>query len=251
MNPQEYANLDRLDALHWFYRGKRAIVAHWIDRYRPLAGPDLLVDAGTGTGIWPTEAARRYGCRVIGVDDHDESLAIAGPRLDDVGGRLVRSNLEQIQLADGEASVVTALDVLEHLDDDRAALLELVRITRPGGLIVLTVPALRWLWSDWDEILHHRRRYHRGDLLRLLDVPDVELLRCAYFNSLLLPALALVRLGRKLVPARADGDRAENRLPSPPMNRLLYRLFVGPACAPWFHPPAGSSLLAVLRKVGG
>ena len=62
-------------------------------------------------------------------------------------------------------SIMTLMDVLEHLDDDDAALREMIRLTRPGGLIVITVPALRWLWSDWDVVLHHRRRYHRRPIL--------------------------------------------------------------------------------------
>ena len=248
MNPEEYEKLDRLDRVHWFYRGKRAIVRHWIERHRRLGPDDLLIDAGMGTGTWLVEMSRR--CRVLGLDDHDESLAVAGPRLRAVGGACLKTRLERVDLPDGCAAVVTLMDVLEHLDDDAAALREMIRLTRPGGLIVITVPALRWLWSDWDVALHHRRRYHRGELLDLVRQPGVEVLRCAYINTALLPPIGLVRLWRKLRPPRPGSQRLEDAVPGRLLNAVFYRSLTAPACWPWFRPPAGVSLLAVLRRIG-
>jgi SAM-dependent methyltransferase len=246
MNPEEYAKLDRLDRDHWFYRGKRAIVRHWIERSIALGKDDLLIDAGMGTGTWVVEMSG--SCRVLGLDDHEESLALARPRLEAVGGQALKTSLDRIALSDGCASVVTALDVLEHLDDDAKALSELVRLTRPGGLVVITVPALMQLWSDWDVALHHRRRYHRAGLRELIGRFDVEVLRCAYFNAAALPLIWLVRSWRKLAPPRPGADRAEDRIPSGPVNALLYHAMVTPARWSWFKPPAGVSLLAVLRR---
>src|SRR5438445_7673239 len=148
MNPEEYEKLARIDGRHWFYAGKRAIVRHWIARYRTLGRDDVLLDAGMGTGAWLLEMAPF--CQVIGLDDFAESLRIAQPRLEAAGGKALKSRLDHVALPDGVATVVTLLDVLEHLDDDRAALVEMVRLTQPGGLIVLTDPPLRMLWRDWD-----------------------------------------------------------------------------------------------------
>lgn len=117
--------------------------------------------------------------------------------------------------------------------------------------MVLTVPALRWLWSDWDVSLHHRRRYHRADLLRLCRAADVDVLCCAYFNSAVLPVIGLVRLWRKLRPPKPDAPRAEDRMPGPLANALLYQAMVRPACWRGFRAPVGVSLLAVLRRRGG
>jgi len=246
MNPDEYAKLDHLDRRHWFYRGKRAIVRSWIARHLALRPDDLLIDAGCGTGTFLAEMAG--SCRVLGLDDHAESLVIAGPRLAAVGGGVLRASLERVDLPDGCAAAVTLLDVLEHTDDDAAVLREMARLVRPGGLLVITVPALRALWSDWDVALHHRRRYHRAEVLRLCDAPGLRTLHCAYFNTAALPAIALVRAWRRLRPPRPGAERAEDRVPGPLLNRLLYHAMVTPACWGWFRPPAGVSLLAVLRR---
>ena len=221
---------------------------HWIARHLTLRPDDLLIDGGCGTGAFLEEMSPT--CRVLGLDAYDESVALARPRLRAVGGDVLQTELDRVDLPDGCAAVVTLLDVLEHLDDDRAALREMLRLVRPGGLVVLTVPALRWLWSDWDVALHHRRRYERPDLLRLVRQPGAELLHCAYFNTALLPPIALVRLWRKVRPPRPGAERAEDRIPSGWLNRLLYRVLVAPACWRWFQPPCGVSLLAVLRRTG-
>jgi SAM-dependent methyltransferase len=246
MNPAEYAHLDRLDRRHWFYRGKRAIVRHWIARHLALGPDDLLVDAGCGTGTFLEEVAGT--CRVLGLDDHAESIAIAGPRLAAVGGQVLHTPLERVDLPDATAAVVTLLDVLEHTDDDGLVLREMIRLVRPGGLIVITVPALRALWSDWDVALHHRRRYHRPDLVQVCGQPGVEMLRCTYFNTAALPAVFAVRAWRKLRPPTPGRDRAEDRVPVGFVNRALYHTMVTPARWGWLRPPAGVSLLAVLRR---
>lgn len=246
MNTEEYAKLHQLDREHWFYRGKRAIVRHWIDRYVRLERRDVLIDAGCGTGTWLEEMGQ--ACQVIGLDDHAESIALARPRVEALGGQVFQTALDRVDLPDSMAAVVTALDVLEHLDDDAAAVRELVRLTRPGGLVVITVPALRWLWSDWDVSLHHRRRYHRPDLLWLFQGVDVEVLRCCYFNSAVLLPIALVRAWRNLRPPRPGEARAEDRMPGKFANALLFQAMVRPACWAWFRAPVGVSLIAVLRR---
>ncbi|MBX7221258.1 MAG: class I SAM-dependent methyltransferase [Blastocatellia bacterium] len=248
MNPAEYHALARIDRTHWFYVGKRAIVRWWLERFLHLTPDSLLIDAGMGTGTWLEEMGTV--CRILGLDSSPESLAIARPRIQALGGDVLQTTLDRIDLPDGTATVVTMLDVLEHLDDDLTALREAIRLTRPGGLVVVTVPALRWLWSDWDVVLHHRRRYHLQEFRLLISQPEVEVLHCAYFNSLLLPLVFLVRMWRKVFPPKAGAPRAEDRIPAAPVNFLLEQLLVRPACWPWFHPPAGVSLLAVLRRKG-
>src|SRR5262245_20234003 len=110
---------------------------------------------------------------------------MARPYVKAVGGRVLQTALDRVDLPSGCAAVLTLMDVLDTVDEAAGAGGELTRLLRPGGLLVVTVPALPWLWSDWDVALHHRRRYVRRDLVRLLRGPRLELLRCSYFNTAL------------------------------------------------------------------
>lgn len=246
MDPSEYTKLDHIDRRHWFYTGKREIVKHWIHRYLPLATSDLLVDAGMGTGTWLVEMAAE--CQVMGLDDHEESLAIAIPRLQQVGGSWRKTALTAIDLPDNTASVVTAMDVLEHIPDDRAAMLELIRITKPGGLIVITVPALMALWSDWDVTLQHCRRYSKLGLRTLASQPGAEIRRISFFNTAVLPLIALVRMARKFRRPKPEARRSEDTIPPEPLNTMLRLSMTMPAKCSFIYPPFGVSLLAVLQK---
>ena len=199
-----------------------------------------------GTGTWLEEMAAT--CQVLGLDDHDESLEIAGPRIQAVGGRVMKTTLEQIPLESECATVVTAMDVLEHIEDDAATLRELWRLVKPGGVLILTVPALPFLWSDWDESLHHFRRYRKQDLARTIEPLNSEVLRLAYFNASAILPVWFVRSRRKYRKPKPGEEWAEHRVPAPFLNRLLYASMVHPAKWRWFQPPLGVSLLAVLRK---
>ena len=97
---------------------------------------------------------------------------------------------------------MTALDVLEHIEDDRGALAEIRRVLRPGGTLLATVPAYRWMWGPQDEISHHYRRYVRDELSEKIEASGLRLRRATYFNTLLLPAVAAVRLAHRLRPPR-------------------------------------------------
>jgi len=136
MNPEEYDNLSRVETDHWFYVGKRQIVRYWIQRAHPLSAGHLLVDCGAGTGKFAAEMAKY--CRVLAIDDHDESLDLARGKLGDE--RVRRGSCSHLPLDDASADVLTALDVIEHVQHDCDALTEFARAVRPGGIVVITVP---------------------------------------------------------------------------------------------------------------
>ena len=246
MNPVEYEKLAAIDSEHWFYRGKRDIVRYWIARFRPLSSDDLLIDVGCGTGALLAEMSGT--CRVLGLDNHEESAALVRDRLGKSGTVLVKSSICEASLPEKQAAVVTALDVLEHIQDDATALRNIIQLAEPGGLIILTVPAMRWLWSDWDVSLQHYRRYERPDFMRLLETPHAEILHCAYFNTLALAPMLLIRLVRRWFPPAPGQERAEDRVPPRWLNSLLHATLVWPATWKWMKPPLGGSLLAVLRR---
>ncbi len=113
------------------------------------------------------------------------------------------SNPSGSRSPDSSVDLITALDVLEHIEDDRAALREIQRVLRPGGVLLATVPAYGWMWGAQDEISHHFRRYDAADLSRKIPEAGLDLRRITHFNSILFPPIAVIRLARKLSPCAA------------------------------------------------
>jgi SAM-dependent methyltransferase len=241
MHPDEYAALARVEGRHWFYSGKRRVVRHWLGRSGSLGVNGLLVDVGAGTGLFASEI--RFQCRTLAVDPDPHATQFIRSR---VGLPAVAASANRLPLTTGAADALTALDVIEHLDDDVEALAEFTRVVRPGGVLVLTVPALPMLWSEWDEALHHRRRYTRPVLEQALRGLPVEIQHLSYINTLALIPIAVYRIARR-IGVRGTGGRLEDHVPPEPLNWLLRAIFVQPALLP-ISVPIGVSLLCVLRR---
>jgi len=243
MNAEEYANMQRMEETHWYYAGKRDLVREWLRRAGPPRAEQVLLDCGAGTGRFAQEMEAR--CRVLVLDDHEEALRLLRKKFRP--DQILSLAGDQVPLPDGSVDYVTALDVLEHTPDDRAVVTGFHRLLKRGGCAVVTVPASMALWSDWDEVLHHFRRYSRPQLLALFPATDWDVLHVNYTNVPVYPVVWLLRKWRRWFPAKAGGARAEDQMPSPLMNRLLRRQFV--ALASWRLPlPFGVSLLLVARK---
>ncbi len=246
MNSDEYDKLSEVEARHWFYSGKREIVRHWLCRAGPLKLSDTLLDCGAGTGKFVEEMS--HTCHALALDDHAESLVIAEKKLGK--GRVVEGRCTALPFPDNSLDAITALDVLEHVDRDDIAVGEFARVLKPGGILVVTVPALPSLWSDWDVVLHHHRRYTRNSLHALLEKTPLQMLHWNYVNVAALPAVWLVRSLRKLRAPSSAGTsiRAEDAIPPAPLNGLLRWIFVKLACQSLIRFPAGVGLVGVWRK---
>lgn len=244
MSPEELQALAAVEAEHWFYSGKREMVRRLLDRLGVLTPSRLVVDVGAGTGLFAAELQPRV--RVLAVD---ALVAVAG-LVRRLGRRqVVAGRAEQLALADGVADAVTALDVVEHLEDDLAAVREFLRVLKPGGVMVLTAPAFPALWSGWDVALQHRRRYRRRGIRALLERAGAVEIRAVYVNTVaLVPALVLRRLQDALHISRI-GERLEDRVPPAALNRALRWLFVAPALA-GLPVTFGLSVLAIARRAG-
>jgi SAM-dependent methyltransferase len=239
----EYANLDRVEREHWYYAGKREFARRWLLRVRRPDPDDRLLDCGAGTGRFALEM-QPY-CRVLVLDDHEDALRLLRSRFQ--ADQVLSLSGDQVPLPDASLEYVTALDVLEHVPDDRAVVRGFHRLLKPGGVALVTVPASMALWSDWDVSLHHFRRYRRAELRRLFPATEWELVYVNYTNVLAYPAVWLLRRWRKWFPSDASAARAEDRQLPAAMNALLKRIFVGMAF--WRVPfPFGVSLLLVARK---
>lgn len=243
MDPAEYRKLAAIEADHWYYAGKRAIVRHWLEQVRPPTPADRLLDCGAGTGRFAAEMANR--CQVKVLDDHAEALELLRERFRP--DQILSLAGDRVPLPDGSLEYVTALDVLEHVPDDAAVVRGFHRLLVPGGLAVVTVPAGMALWSDWDVALHHYRRYARRELAALFPADQWEIVQLNYTNVAAYPAVWLIRRWRRWFPAKAGAPRSEDRLPSAPVNALLRALFVMPGRSR-FPFPFGVSLLLVARR---
>jgi SAM-dependent methyltransferase len=251
MDAAEYTNLEATERDHWYYAGKRHLVRHWINRVRAPAREEILLDCGAGTGRFAKEM--EAFCRVLVLDDHAEALQLLRTRFKpEQILNLVRG---EVPLPDASVDYVTALDVLEHVPDDRAVVRGFHRLLKPGGLAVVTVPASMALWSDWDVGLHHFRRYHRQQLKALFPDDQWELVHLNYTNVIVYPAVWLVRKWRALKGPRDRvgnravnaGARSEDKLPPAWLNELLRSLFVGMGRSS-VPMPFGVSLILMARR---
>lgn len=205
---------------HWWFRGRRRILARLIEELQ-VPSDGRVLDVGCGSGAnGPVLAAG--GRTVIGIDYSEMPFALAGTGERGHVARL-RADATRLPFTSESFDLVVALDVLEHIVDDLAAAAELRRVLRPGGALVVFVPALEWLWGLQDEVAYHLRRYHRGELVALLARAGFTVERCTYFNSLLLPPIAAARFAMRL--HRPRHLRSESEVGGPLANRLLDAIF--------------------------
>lgn len=217
MDRAVFDNMARIDADHWWFVARRRIIAALIEKVvRPKPGARILeVGCGTGSNI---DLLRRYG-RVDALEPDEPARALASERTGvEVKGGLLPGG---VKLEDGRYDLIALFDVLEHIPDDKGALAELARKLAPGGRLLLTVPAMPWLWSAHDVAHHHQRRYRKKQLIALLDEAGFRPLHVSHFNTLLFPLVVAARAVGKLT-GREGGDDA---LPPAPLNAMLRGIF--------------------------
>src|SRR5215472_12984960 len=188
MNQAEYETMYRLETYYWWFVARRQLVTGLVREQIADPKRSRILDVGCGTGA-NREALTSYGA-VFGADLSAEALSFSRSRAD---GPLTRSRIERLSFIDGCFDLITALDVLEHADDDLSSMDELYRALRPGGLLIVTVPAYGFLWSEHDEALHHRRRYAASELRNKLSRVGFEIERISYFITFLFFPILLMR----------------------------------------------------------
>jgi SAM-dependent methyltransferase len=232
----------RAEDRHWWYQGRRRVLERTIER---LGLPEhaRILDAGCGSGRNMVELAH-HGV-VTGVELSDTSVELARNR---GVGEVLEGSVMEMPFDDGAFDLTASLDVIEHLEDDVGALRELRRVTRPGGALLVTVPAYQWLWSGHDEINHHHRRYNRRTLLAAAQSGGWQLESSAHFNSLLLPVAILLRALERFKPSTTKSS-LDLWVPPAPLNWALRQPLNLEAAVigRGGHIPAGLSLLAVFR----
>jgi SAM-dependent methyltransferase len=234
-----------LDDRHWWYRGRRRIIRAELDRL-PIPPHARVLDAGCGSGRTLQELTPYGEVQGIELDPGAAELARSRGR-----GEVRIGRLEELPWEADSFDLITCLDVIEHTPDDRVTLSELRRVCKPGGYLLVTVPAYQALWSMHDVANHHYRRYSRSRLRAAADATGWRVVRMTSFNGLLLAPAAVVRLAERRRLREPDSDyKPELTLGPEWLNSLLEQPLRIEArwLAQGRTMPAGLSLLAVLEN---
>ena len=206
MEQELYRLMYEVEDRHWWFRGRAAVVGAMIARLELPSSPRIL-DAGCGTG----RNLQRYEQLgpAQGIEPSADAVAFCRERgLENVK----QAPLERLPFEEESFELMVATDVLEHVDDDAQALRELRRVAAPGATLVMTVPAFRWLWSEEDDRLGHRRRYTRKQLRRVAEQSGWQPLFATYFNLLLLAPIVVARRFRDRRDAGRDDAAQRSEL---------------------------------------
>jgi SAM-dependent methyltransferase len=242
MQQHTYAILRRVEGSHWWFVGRRRIIEGFLARIcSNFSGQPRILDVGCGTGA-NLEMLSRFG-DAEGIDVSQEALSFCRER----GLKNVRwGEAEGIPFADGTFDLVTAFDVVEHLDDDVGGLKEIYRVLRPGGRALLFVPAFMFLWGVQDDVSHHRRRYTLSNLKQAVEAAGFKVERSSYANITFFAPILLARLLMRITGFR---PQSENNINIGALNGVLGRIFgTERAILNRANLPFGVSAICVARR---
>lgn len=244
MQQHTYAIMNRVEDSHWWYVGRRLILESFLKQIvqnpkSKIKNPKIL-DVGCGTG-GNLEMLAKFGS-AEGVDVSDDALEFCRRK----GLKAHKGLAESLPFADESFDVVTALDVVEHLDDDIAGLSEMYRVLRTGGKTLIFVPAFMWLWGVQDDVSNHRIRYTKAQITKRLKQAGFEIERATYANiSFFAPILA----GRTLMKITGIKPESENNVNVSALNGVFGKLFGAERFfLKNFNFPFGVSIVIVAKK---
>lgn len=242
MEAHHYPVLYQVEETHWWYLGRRALLKSFVADIRERANHDLrILDVGCGTGA-NLKMLRAYGM-AEGVDISQQAVDFCHGR-GLTGVRLGAA--EELPHPNNTFDLVTALDVIEHLDDDSVGLNEIGRVLRPNGRVLLFVPAFMFLWGLQDDVSNHRRRYTRKQLVQAVTRSGLEVETVSYANFTFFLPVLLVRWTMRVLKLKADTEYGIN---ISPLNGLFAKLFAAERfLLKRSGFPFGVSILCVARK---
>lgn len=239
MRKDLYQQMYQQEEDYWWHRAKRRLVTVFLPERKSFK----ILDIGCGTGKLLEELQDRG--QVWGVDQSQTAVSFCRQR-----GltHVYHDTFPQLKKINGRFDLITCLDVLEHIQDDSEAINTLLRHLKSGGRIVLTVPAYPALFSYWDKILGHKRRYTKASLLKLFETNDLKIIKLSFAYSFLLPPVILFRLVRQRLfkNKKAQSDFIE--LPQF-LHTFLYSLAsIEQGLINYVSIPFGLSILLVAEK---
>lgn len=243
MKKKAYSELATLETTFWWHVGRMNIIDKQLGELPGKKTRKILnIGAGTG-GTIPT--LEKHGS-VTNVDTSDDAIAL----LKKSGYEVKKISGGKLPFKDNEFDVITALDVLEHIDDDAGAIKEWQRVIKPGGHMIITVPAYQWLWSEHDETNMHYRRYTRKSLHKAVHGSEnLNKRKLSYMIVFSLPLIAGFRMIERLKPKKTL-KKSTNFviLPKPINNFFIQLLKIEGSAHKFISFPTGTSLISVSQK---
>lgn len=242
MERQVFRRMAEIDAEHWWFAARREILSDLVKRMRLGASHNIrILEIGCGTGH-NLKMLGQFGS-VDATELDDEARALAATRL---GRKVSDAALPDLgSYPPASFDLIALLDVLEHVSDDTAALDAIRARLKPGGFLLLTIPANPWMWSAHDVAHHHHRRYRKQEIRELLKSAGYSLQLLSYFNTLLFPLIAAARIMNKF----SGREGSDEQIPREPVNSILRSVFSCERRLVGRIPlPFGVSLVAIARK---
>jgi SAM-dependent methyltransferase len=212
-----YDRMAEHDSTHWWYTARRDILHDYVARYAGLPKDARILEIGCGTGH-NLPMLMQFGS-VDAIEIDPAARDIASKRLGKPVGAAPLPELTGVER--GAYDMVAVLDVVEHIQDDVAALQAMKQCLKPGGKILIAVPAHQWMWSAHDVVNHHHRRYSKKTLVAAIQAAGMTPTKLGYFNSLLFPLAAAARVAGRMT-GRDDSDDSP---PPGPVNKLFEAIF--------------------------
>jgi SAM-dependent methyltransferase len=241
MEKDIYRRMAKLEKTHWWFCARRKILRFLIGDYLEIVPPVDVLEAGCGTG-GNLDLLKNFGY-VKAFELDKDAIGIARSR----GHKIEEGYLpDNIPFTGEQFDLIVLPDVLEHVKEDIPSLTALGDRLKPGGRIMLTVPAHPVLWSQHDVRHHHFRRYTKTSLSDAIQQAGLEVVRISYFNFILFPVAAPVRLLKKLLRVKKSDD---DKMPARWINSLLFRMFASERhLLRYINLPIGLSIFAIAGK---
>lgn len=248
---ETFENVFASEMTSFWYNVRNTIICQTISHY--LLKTNRVIEVGSGTG-YVASAIRNMGYSVDCADLSFDALSFCQTR--NAGQSYFLLNMEDAIFIE-EYDAVCAFDIIEHMEHDNVALKNMHRMLKPGGVLFITVPACRSLWSIGDEVAEHKRRYSHKELQESIEREGFQVCRITCFMSLLFPMyFVLTKISIFLSFKRYTKEKRREKWfsqfnPSPTLNFFLYHIFnIEPLLLRYINLPLGSSLMCVARKNG-
>ncbi|HDZ61780.1 MAG TPA: class I SAM-dependent methyltransferase [Nitrospirae bacterium] len=246
MDAAIYEEMYKVEKRHWWFNARRRILIFLLnricDRSGYKSGEVKICDIGCGTGWVLEELQEKYDA--VGIESDSHAIRFCRQR----GVRVFEGELPYALPFEGESfDVVLLLDVLEHIDNDMAAVKEAIKLLKKGGILICTMPAYQCLWTRHDELHHHRRRYNKKTAEHLLKSDQMEALKLSYYNFFLFPIAVVSRL---VIRISKKNTLFEMKIPNSVVNVFLENVLASERFfIPYINFPLGLSLIYIGRKI--